>query len=505
MPTAVPLARDVIDSVRIACTNSGRQVVDAEITRALEGLSEAELKAVLRVARNPPSARPLGPEAFLDIARGVEPGIAAAREISGYYELKAERDTLATLTSRADRATQPPERARVETTPPPSPAAAAASPAVPLESAPVSGAVQKDQQAMMTLFAYHRDAVRVAQELGISIFELNERIETLGLRRRIHRLLESTTDIDLFSPERVSSTRSTTTPTPVVRRRTERAEERPELPFEPPVEAPSRSTPVASSEPVNAHGTRVYRRTETTPAEVPPAAGTGRREYVREPKRSPKPARPAPAKAKAVPPPPPAKRSYAELESSAGAAAIERLLTDEKANPRLLAARLAEQYEGPSGPLKEDDFRALLQRHGLDIAFREREIANTRFLIGFHQGARGKLANALQMNTEDLNAYLTRLDLLDELDRVRADRARLELGRRKMSDRVVQVLTRAPYLDDIGVLKVIDREVREHLEEKLSVGPGEEGLEAFRGELGLEKNAFAKLLRRYGMENRGAE
>ncbi len=66
----------------------------------------------------------------------------------------------------------------------------------------------------------------------------------------------------------------------------------------------------------------------------------------------------------------------------------------------------------------------------------------------------------------------------------------------------MQVLTRAPYLDDLGVLAIIDGEVREHLGALFErhVGPG--ALETVRAELGIEKNPFGKLLRRYRMEGK---
>src|ERR1700722_14796623 len=94
MPTEAELARDVIHGVRAACERSGRAVQEPEVALAIEGLTEAELRGVLRVSREH-TAHPLGPHAMVYIARGVAPAVAAARELSGYYELKAERDALA--------------------------------------------------------------------------------------------------------------------------------------------------------------------------------------------------------------------------------------------------------------------------------------------------------------------------------------------------------------------------------------------------------------------------
>jgi hypothetical protein len=529
MSTEATLARDVMNDVRAACERSGRPVEDPELRQALEDLDEDALARVQRVARGPLSAGPLGPHAIVDIARGVTPAVAEARELSGYYELRAERDALAIM------ARQPPPAA-------PSPVEAALAEAADRIANAVSGVAPPDlstaetsprpaggeeAQALMTLFAYHRDSVRVAQELGISTSELAERIEQLGLKRRIHRLLESTTDIDVFSPGQFGTARMSPAPGPVVRKRSEKTLPPGEKTIPPgpgvapwektlppegvsaeaaPTPPEMREAPAANTNPVNAHGTRVYRRVEPTPGPRELREGTPgpRREYVREVRRKVRPARAPPPKPSPVPPPP-ARRPFMDLQLPTGAAVLERLLAEEKANPRVLAAKLAERFDGPGRPLHESDLRALLHHHGLAQAFREREIANTRFLIGFHQGARAKLANALQMTPDELTSYLARLGLTDDLDRTRADRARQELGKRRINDRIVQVLTRAPYLDDLGVLQVIDREVREVLAEHLAAHPGEEGHEALRADLGLEKNAFAKLLRRYGFIDPASE
>jgi hypothetical protein len=204
----------------------------------------------------------------------------------------------------------------------------------------------------------------------------------------------------------------------------------------------------------------------------------------------------------------PARRPFSDLQSGGGRAILEKVLADEKANPRVLAAKLAERFDSPADrPLGESDLRQLLQYHGLAATFREREFTNTRFLIGFHQGARNKLANALQLSADELISYLSKLGLAEELEKTRAERAKLELGRRRIHDRLVQVLTRAPYLDDLGVLQTIDAEVREHIEQLVTTHLGAGAAETIRNELGIEKNAFLKLLRRYNLIDRvpGAE
>lgn len=543
MPTDMPLPRDVLNDVRGACETTGRPTTDAEVERALASLSVPEVEAVHRLARTPLRTGPVGPEALVDMVRGTEPAVASARELGGYYAMKAERDALARL-ARARVAPEPaPAPVPLRPLPAPEETAGEAAPEArdPESSAeeatddPRSEAVEpaparrkrervadpasfdrrgyeEAQQQLVTLFAYHRDAVRVAQELGLGMVELNERVDTLGLKRRIHRLLESTTDIEAFTPERVRTPRGEARTAPVLRKRTEKVER--VVDPEPEPRPPERSVPAAWTQPVNEHGTRVYRRVEPPPQprETPASSLVARREYVREPRRKERPpTRPVAPIEPPEPPTTPTRRPFAELQGPGGAAILERLLADEKANPRVLAARLSERFDGPAGrDVTDGDLRMLLAHHGLAATFQEREIANTRFLIGFHQGARAKLANALLLASDELAGYLGRLGLSEELERTRQERARIELGRKRLHDRIVQVLTRAPYLDDLGVLPAIDREVREQLGQLFAAKvPGATVAAALeervREELQLEPNAFAKLLRRYELTEHAAK
>jgi len=534
MMTPNPVARDVSDDVRTACESSGRPTTPGEVQRALSSLDADELQSLAALARGPLPARPLGPDAFVDILRGTQPTIAAARELGGYYALRAERDALVQLTAVDDDLADEPQPRRDE--PAEEPAALAEEATTrpdddadtraestktrkPKLSKDEKRAADEKVQALVTLFAYHRDAVRVAQELGVGLAELNQRVESLGLRRRIHRLLETTTDIELFSPERISTPRGEARTAPVLRKRGEKPERAgttaADLVEDDTIEPEEDATgPAARTAPVNAHGTRVYRRTPASKDKDRDADdGSGlapRREYVRETRRKERQAPKARSVAARPPeaPPAPARTPFLELQGSAGRDVLDRLLADEKANPRVLAAKLAEKYDGPAErPLNESDLRLLLGHHGLSGVFADRERLNARFLIGFHQGARSKLLNALQLADTELDAYLRGLGLLGELEALRIDRSKLELGRKKLADRLSQVLTRAPYLDDLGVLPVIDREVREHVEALLEkhAAAGEERFELVRAELGVEANACAKLLRRYELAERAPQ
>lgn len=543
--------RNVIDDVRAACSDSGRPTTEAEVIRALDALRPDELAKVHRLARSPLNAR-LGPDALVDVARGTPTDVAAARELAGYYRLRDERDALATVARNLSRAR--------ESAPPASPSLSPTDSSGPEDSrssdnansmnsesefqdsghrqstpsfsvSPELDEVSLSQQSrseapkkrsrsrkaanteetqeLLTLFAYHRDPVRVAQELGLSASQLQERVDELGLRSRVTTILERTTDIDLFQPQRFTPRKSRVSPTPLIRKRGEKPEPKRETAAEPEPE-PTPEQPNIVWEPrekLDRHEAEVKKgRGKHAATKLSP-----RREYVRPTPTKKTARRPAKAprkkqKAAPVAPPPELKLSLTSLFTPEARPMLEELLETEKANVRMLAAKLSENYEGPGGrDLNEEDLRSLFDHHGLTEEFNQKELANTRFLMGFHQGARGKLANALLMSLPELESFLARLGLTAELERLREQRAKQELGRNRLRDRFMQVLTRAPYLDDLGILPVIDREVEETLREFFNTRQSEatspeELEELVREDTGLEKNQFAKLLKRYDMQ-----
>jgi len=81
---------EAVERVRRWCAEAGRQTAPTEIHSALDGLSWDELLAVKVLLADPPPARPLGPFALADVARGAPPDLAADRERSGRYRPEAE-------------------------------------------------------------------------------------------------------------------------------------------------------------------------------------------------------------------------------------------------------------------------------------------------------------------------------------------------------------------------------------------------------------------------------
>jgi hypothetical protein len=187
-PAAVP--EDLVAGVREHTDAAG----EAEIRAALAGLGPAEEKRLRRLLQSPDTGR-FGPAAWADLARGTDAQVAAARELSGYYVLLAERDALAAGLSR-----------------------------------PAAGSAKKQRAAraqhLLGLFAYHRDAPLVARSLRVSLEELNAELEDLRIRHKAYRLARGTdAQMPIASPVSAPSG-------PPVRRRSRRA------PSPPPPPAP---------------------------------------------------------------------------------------------------------------------------------------------------------------------------------------------------------------------------------------------------------------------------
>jgi hypothetical protein len=175
---------------------------EAEIRSALAPLSAGEEKVLRAALKSDISVHPLGPSAWADIARGLDPKLAGARELSGYYTLQAERDALAAIVGK-----QQPERARVPRTPP-----------EPQRERPQrerkgAGARARSGE-LLGLFAYHRDAPLVARALGVAMSDLVAELESLKIRRKAFALTRGS-DRDLPKAAPLARARSG----PPVRRR----------------------------------------------------------------------------------------------------------------------------------------------------------------------------------------------------------------------------------------------------------------------------------------------
>jgi hypothetical protein len=76
---------ETVEQVARWCAEAGRQATPAQIRAALGGLGWDELLAARALLADPPPARPLGPYALADLARGTPADVASERERDGRY------------------------------------------------------------------------------------------------------------------------------------------------------------------------------------------------------------------------------------------------------------------------------------------------------------------------------------------------------------------------------------------------------------------------------------
>jgi hypothetical protein len=379
---------------------AGRPASEAEVRAALAPLRPSEEAVLRQVARGAPPARPLGPMAWAEVARGVEPELAAAREQSGYYTLLAERDTLASLLkARPPTSADLPLPADLPTRAPirPEPALAVAPPA------PKRGAVSAllrsagahppgRAEEILGLFAYHRDAPLVARALSLSMAELEAEIDGLKLRRRTSRLVRGR-DVDM---------------------------------------------PAAASVPGVGHGPPVRRRARAAvPAQMPAAKAA--------PSQPEAPAAAAPAQ----------RRGGGEEDVEAQANRLRELLR--QVGPRRDA--LAKKLGAPGKPLPIPVLLARFRAAGLEREFGQRERDLLRALLKRNRAAFGPVAKELKLDPPALETLIRERGLAREVEAERATMREKVRARGAPRDRVDQVLRQREWLSDLGLLAELDGEV----------------------------------------------
>jgi len=95
------LETELIERAIRWCADAGRQATPALVEAALRPLSWDELLVARAVLADPPPARPLGPFALADIARGAPADVAAERERGGRYGAAVAEAAPATAGARA--------------------------------------------------------------------------------------------------------------------------------------------------------------------------------------------------------------------------------------------------------------------------------------------------------------------------------------------------------------------------------------------------------------------
>ena len=103
------LELETIDRAVRWCAEAGRQATANEVRLALGSLGWDQLLSVRALLADPPPARPLGPWALADLARGVPADVAAERERDARYP---RPDTAASRVPAAPAVAQPPAEPR---------------------------------------------------------------------------------------------------------------------------------------------------------------------------------------------------------------------------------------------------------------------------------------------------------------------------------------------------------------------------------------------------------
>ena len=408
---------------------AGRPVLEHEVRAALAPLSAAQ-EAVLRATspREPPAA-PLGPMAWADIARGVSPQAAAARELSGYYTLLAERDALASMLEARSMPPPPavpppappaqssepvarPPPPPSSAAPPPNPRRASAQPPPAEQPVPSRAAAKAVKipvaarrkapgqpgrpEQILGLFAYHRDAPLVARALSLSMAELESEIDILKIRRKTSRLVNGR-DVDL--------PRATLLPGasgPSVRRRSVRLAKA--------EGATTQSGRISASDPAPAGGTATA------------AAQAGR-----------------------------------EAAVAAQSTRLRAVLREVGPRRGALAAKLGDRGK----PLPDSVLLARFRAAGLEREFGQRERDLIRALLSRHRMALDPAARELQLSPEALRALVKERGLTREVEAQREkERAKLR-ARNAPRDRVDQVLRQRDWLSDLGILGELDGEAKD--------------------------------------------
>ncbi len=103
---------ELIERVARWCAEAGRQTTPAGIEAALGGLGWDELLAVRALLADPPPARPLGPHALADLARGATVDQVVDREQAGRYPAAPPARPARSSTAAAAPADPPPQEKR---------------------------------------------------------------------------------------------------------------------------------------------------------------------------------------------------------------------------------------------------------------------------------------------------------------------------------------------------------------------------------------------------------
>jgi len=488
--------------VRELSRRAGRAASEDEARAALAPLSAKEEQALLHYAQSEPPARPLGPMAWADLARGTSAQTAAAREMTGYYEMQIERDALAQMLrgkesagesshaerrpARSEQRSQPQAALRAErrAAPKSAPQTVAEGDNAPaprevnlavrkVEPKPVPRRTKKgpsgdEERAgqLLTLFAYHRDTALVAKALSWSLDELNDEVNRLHLRRQTGKLLRGLdTEMPIATPRKSASSEP-------VRRRS--AKEREETAARKAADEALAALAAAqkASEPAEASP-----RSKRIPGTSLPRASARVALEARAPE--------LPAARKNEPRTPLPRAPTAP--SAAQADELRAVLREIGPRRAALAARLGT----PGHPLSPAALLARFRAAGLEREFGQRERDLVRALVSRHRGALKLAATELGVSKHGLEQLIAERGLAREVEELRERQRTSARAARWPKAALAQLLDKRDWLADLGLLDELQADARARVQLHWSDLPESDmarRIEALAGKLGLRVN-----------------
>jgi hypothetical protein len=509
--------------VRELSRRAGRPATDEEARAALAPLSAGAEHALLNYAKGEPPAKPLGPMAWADIAQGTPPQTAAARELTGYYSLLAERDALSqVLRAQGPKGKNAADAPKVKAFASanswdesdddsaaseselqdesveneddgsgfdePKPKQVKLEAAKKVEPKPIprdrksrAVALQGDaEQAsrLLTLFAYHRDTPLVAKALNWSRAELDAEVDRLGLKRKVGQQLRG---LDTELP--IATVRKGSKEEAPVRRRSakEKADEAEKKETAKQLAKLAALEAQAPAEPAQVRSRKLpgkSLKSEATSPRLAEVKGT-------------KPA------AEIEPLPEPHKRERLPVKPSAEQGdELRGILREIGPRRHALAARL-----GSAGkPLSTATLLARFRAAGLEREFGQRERDLVRALVSRHRSALGPAAAELSVSKRELEELIKERGLAKEVEEQREKQRSTARAARWPKARVAQFLERRDWLQDLGIYDEVEDDVRARAKVIWSGLSGETGkVDALAESLGLKLDEAQTLAKRLSL------
>src|SRR5512137_128842 len=157
-----------------------------------------------------------------------------------------------------------------------------------------------------------------------------------------------------------------------------------------------------------------------------------------------------------------------DLYREEGRAEIERMIRRLGANRGAIAAELGATWRrGDGTPAGHDDLQRILSHHRLARGFDERERALLLHQLRKAGGVRVAAARVLGWTVADLDAAVRRLGLAASVAALREARGRALLRKATLAERARLLDAEAEALDDLGLARELEEDLRRRLPEHL--------------------------------------